>query len=205
MWSGWYWFDALQAQVSNIQDSTLCMSKRKRDVYCPFVYNGRLPLPKWPPLSESDAWTDQDIAEAEMVNSLHLEPSRHQSKYQSKFRRKEPARHRSQLITALDLANFDDSNASILELRNFTRRTKHAWKPLPLMVQLWCELSRLELWEWPTWDCLYPVPDGKHFVIDRTIYKEVDPTRQSTSKGRFQFKWGGRPKDITTKHIMQSR
>ena len=118
------------------------MSKRKRD--CPFVYDGRLPVPKWPPLSEP--WTDQDIAEAEMVNSLHLEPSRLQFKvYQSKFRRKEPARHRSQLITALDLANFDDSNASILELRNFTRRTKHAWKPLPSMVQLWCELSRLEL------------------------------------------------------------
>ena len=112
------------------------MSKRKRDVYCPFVYDGRLPLPKWPPLSEPDAWTDQDIAEAEMVNSLDLEPSRLQFKvYQSKFRRKEPARHRSQLITALDLANFDDSNASILELRNFTRRTKHAWKPLPLR---WC-------------------------------------------------------------------
>lgn len=115
------------------------MSKRKRDVYCPFVYDGRLPVPKWPGLDEP--WYDEDIAEAEMVNSLVLEPTRHQSK----FRRKEPARHRSHLIIALDLANFDDSNASILELRNFTRRTKHAWKPLPSMVQLWCALSRLEL------------------------------------------------------------
>ena len=126
------------------------MSKRKRDVFCPLVCDGRLPVPKWPPLSEPDAWTDQDIAEAAMVNSLCLHVSQHQSKYQSKFRRKafpEPARHRSQLITALDLANFDDSNASILQLRNFTRRTEHAWKPLPLMVQLWCELSRLELCE----------------------------------------------------------
>ena len=119
------------------------MSKRKRDVYCPFVYNGRLPVPKWPGLDEP--WSDEDIAEAEMVNALHLEPSLALTRHQSKFRRKEPARHRSHLIIALDLANFDDANASILELRNFTRRTKHAWKPLPSMVQLWCELSRLEL------------------------------------------------------------
>ena len=46
------------------------MSKRKRDVYCPFVYDGRLPVPKWPGLDEP--WYDEDIAEAEMVNSLVL-------------------------------------------------------------------------------------------------------------------------------------
>ena len=119
------------------------MSKRKRDVYRPFVYDGRLPVPKWPGLDEP--WSDEDIAEAEMVNALHLEPSLALTRSQSKFRRKEPARHRSQLIIALDLANFDDSNAAILELRNFKRRTKDAWKPLPAIVQLWIELSLLKI------------------------------------------------------------
>ena len=119
------------------------MSKRKRQFYCPPVYDGRLPVPKWPGLDEP--LSDKDIESAEMVNALHLEPSLALTRHQSKFRRKEPARHRSQLIIALDLANFDDSNAAILELRNFKRRTKDAWKPLPSIVQLWIDLSLLEM------------------------------------------------------------
>ena len=70
--------------------------KRKQDVYCPLAI---LPIPKWPRLEEH--WTDEDMAEANMVNSLMLEPPRLHPSLLA------PARLKLRLAEALDLANFD--------------------------------------------------------------------------------------------------
>ena len=37
--------------------------------FCP---NAKLPMPKWPRLKE-DLWSEEDVAEAKIVNSLHIE------------------------------------------------------------------------------------------------------------------------------------
>ena len=48
------------------------MKKRKQDVYCSCLERlASLPKPKWPRLDQH--WTDEDIAQADMVNSLLLE------------------------------------------------------------------------------------------------------------------------------------
>ena len=40
--------------------------------------------------------------------------------------------------------------------------------------------------------------------IDPKTNKAFDPTRQIQSKGRFQFKWNTKTKDIVTTHISRS-
>ena len=94
-------------------------------------------MPKWPRLE--DPWSEKDVAEAVMVNSLHIDASdRHRHKMKERGHWGRTLLPWSRLIEALDLSNFDDD---IRELSS----TADAWKPLPAVVQLWFALLGLEL------------------------------------------------------------
>ena len=86
-------------------------------------------MPKWPHVE--DPWSEEDVAEVVMVNSLHID-------YPHMHRRKKALLPWSRLIEALDLSTF---NQIIRQLHS----TADAWKPLPTVVQLWFALLELEL------------------------------------------------------------
>ena len=94
-------------------------------------------MPKWPRLE--DPWSEKDVAEARMLNSLQLDYNdRHRHKMRERCYWGRTLLTWSRLIEALDLSNFDDD---ILELSSIA----DAWKPLPAVVQLWFALLGLEL------------------------------------------------------------
>jgi hypothetical protein len=118
-------------EAKAVQDCARRSKKRRRDEVLSWA---QLPKIKWPRLEEH--WTDEDMAEANMVNSLMLEPPRLHPSLLA------PARLKLRLVEALDLANFDDS---ILEIATFEQATAHAWSQLPAIVELWFALQALEL------------------------------------------------------------
>ena len=111
---------------------------------CPYA---NLPMPKWPRLEA--LWSEKDIAEAEMINSLQLEAPKEmwELSLRRSLKRSDAGElvHKytfetgvyasrnfltwSRLIEALDLANFDKD---MVKLRSIA----DAWKPLPAIVQL---------------------------------------------------------------------
>ena len=104
-------------------------------------------MPKWPRLE--DLWSEKDVAEAEMVNSLHIEAPKQMWKMSLRRSLKRSAAgelvHKytfetgvyasrnfltwSRLIEALDLANFAKD---MMKLRSIA----DAWKPLPVTCEL---------------------------------------------------------------------
>ena len=109
--------------------------------FCP---DAQLPVPKWP--RTEDPWSEKDVEEAEMVNSLHLDaPFRKSSLLRSLKRSRDGGlvhKHTfatgiytsknlltwSRLVEALNLAYFDED---IVLLRS----TDEAWQPLPSIMQ----------------------------------------------------------------------
>ena len=114
-------------------------------------------MPKWPRLEDPSSWSEKDIAEAVMVNSLHLEaPKRwwvarlqrslkkspnneliHEHTFETGLYTSRNFLSWSRLVEALDLANFDDD---IVMLSS----TAEAWMPLPAIVELWFAVRNLE-------------------------------------------------------------
>ena len=123
----------------------------KRVRFCP---DANLPVPKWPRLQ--DPWSEKDLAEAHMVNSLHIPaPERWWAKSLERSRKRSPDSEIihtywfktgvytsqngiswSKLVEALDLAYFDED---ILHLPGVA----DAWRPLPAIVQLWFVVRNL--------------------------------------------------------------
>ena len=115
--------------------------KRKR---CPYA---KLPMPKWPRLEA--LWSEKDIAEAKMINSLQIEAPKemwelslrrslkmsaaceivHKYTFETEVYASRHFLTWTRLIEALDLANFDKD---MVKLRSIA----DAWKPLPVTCEL---------------------------------------------------------------------
>ena len=125
----------------------------KRERFCP---DANLPVPKWPRLQ--DPWSEADLAEAQMVNSLHIPaPEKlwknalgwtkkrspdgeliHKYCFKTECYTSQQGISWTKLVEALDLAYFDQDILNLSDLRD-------AWQPLPPIVQLWFSLGELEL------------------------------------------------------------
>ena len=111
---------------------------------CPYA---NLPMPKWPRLEA--LWSEKDVAEAEMINSLHIEAPKemwemslrrslkmsaaceivHTHTFETEVYASRHFLTWTRLIEALDLANFDKD---MVKLRSIA----DAWKPLPVTCEL---------------------------------------------------------------------
>ena len=115
--------------------------KRKR---CPYA---KLPMPKWPRLEA--LWSENDIAEAKMINSLQIEAPKemwelslrrslkmsaaceivHKYTFETEVYASRHFITWTRLVEALDLANFDKD---MMKLRSIA----DAWKPLSVTCEL---------------------------------------------------------------------
>ena len=117
-------------------------------------------MPKWPRLLED--FSEKDVAEAEMVNSLHIDAPRrflqrslrmsfkrlqtqgspldgelvHQYTFKTGVYTSQRFLTWSRLVKARDLAYFDEDMATLPS-------TADAWKPLPAIMQLWVLLPSI--------------------------------------------------------------
>ena len=107
-------------------------------------------MPQWPRLE--DPWSEKDVAEAEMFNSLHIDAPIplvclslkrsphgeliHRYMFQTGVYHSRNFLTWSRLVEALDLAYFDEDMVTLPS-------TADAWKPLLAIMQLWFVLPSL--------------------------------------------------------------